>query len=94
MTDVQNLHVHVTDDCGFVPQVSKLGQLKELLTPFEYEHIEVFPSILRILPDLMYYFWKNPSVTFDTIYVHRVLDNATISLTWEGFWLHLKYDRL
>jgi len=81
----------------FPMNAEKIPKLKSLLTPFEFQHIESFPSILRLLvvqdliTDLMQY---NPSQldTLKSICFYRVIDNAEITMDAHNFWIHLNYQ--
>lgn len=80
----------------FPMTMDKLPQLESLLTPFEFSHVEAFPSVLRLLAegsllDLL-------SDNFDSLSklkqlsFHRVLDNALMTMDADNFWIQLNYQ--
>ena len=92
------LHSIMGVGTNFFPMsADKIPKLKSLLTPFEFKHIESFPSILRLLvvqdliTELMQYD-TNKLDTLESIQFHRVIDNSEISLDGPSFWIHLNYQ--
>ena len=91
------LHSIMGVGTNFFPMtIDKIPKLKSLLTPFEYNHIEMFPSMLRL------YFYGPLRYELETFSVkqlqniskiecHRVIDNKLIEMTGEDFWIQLNY---
>lgn len=79
----------------FAMSVDKLPKLKERLTAFEVHHIELFPSILRLLYDgkLIPELRKNIDRldNLSALRCHRVIDNQTITTSAEDLWINLNY---
>lgn len=80
----------------FAMEANKIPLLRPLLSEQEWQQVEAFPSILRLLYDLPLRkelqanrerFSKLESVRF-----HRVIDNASLSLSAEEFWIQLNYQ--
>ena len=80
----------------FAMTADKIPALRGLMTPWEWTQVQAFPSVLRLLyagplrqelrenahrPDAI------ASVTF-----HRVIDNASITLSGEDLWIALNYQ--
>jgi hypothetical protein len=74
----------------------KLPQLESLLTPFEFSHVEAFPSVLRLLAEGS--LLDRLTSDFDSLgklhqlSFHRVLDNALVTLDAENVWIQLNYQ--
>lgn len=83
-----------TNTFAMVPE--KIPALREMLSPFEWTHIEAFPSVLRLLYDggLRKALHDNLHRTgaLDQIHFHRVIDNAPITLSGEDLWIQLNYQ--
>jgi hypothetical protein len=91
------LHSIMGVGTNFFPMtIDKIPQLKNLLTSFEYRHIEMFPSMLRL------YFYgplryelesmsKEQLASLTSIQCHRVIDNKVIQMNGENFWIQLNY---
>ena len=80
----------------FAMEAKKIPQLQALVDEEEWLHIESFPSVLRLLyaGELNQQLRKNAgrldrlqSVTF-----HRVIDNASITMPADQFWVQLNYQ--
>lgn len=74
----------------------KLPQLESLLTPFEFTHVEAFPSLLRLLAegsllDLLTNKLDN-LCKFRQLSFHRVLDNNLVIMDADNFWIQLNYQ--
>lgn len=80
----------------FAMDKAKIPALRAHVTPFEWTHIEAFPSVLRLLyagplrrelrarldrPDAL-----------REISLHRVIDNAPITLSGDDLWIALNYQ--
>lgn len=79
----------------FAMDVAKLPQLKALLTDFEAMHVEVFPSILRLLynAELLAELEQNMHRLGDlkALQCHRVIDNEVLTIDAANFWINLNY---
>ena len=80
----------------FAMTADKMDQLQALVTPDEWAHIAAFPTVLRLLyagdlreelRDRM-----NQLDQLTGIEMHRVLDNAPITLTAEQLWVNLNFQ--
>jgi hypothetical protein len=75
---------------------NKLPQLESLLSPFEFAHVEAFPSVLRLLAEgslLDHLTDKVDSLgKLQKLSFHRVLDNALVTMDAEHFWIQLNYQ--
>ncbi len=80
----------------FAMEADKIPALRELMTPFEWTHVEAFPSMLRLLYDLPLRreLWSNVSRldTLESIRFHRVIDNESLSMSAEDFWVQLNFQ--
>jgi hypothetical protein len=77
----------------FPMDASKIPKLKGLLTEFEYQHIEAFPSFVRLIATkklLTELSGKDLSKLLGITF-YRVIDNAEISLDAESMWIQLNY---
>lgn len=80
----------------FAMTADKMARLQELVTPDEWAHIEAFPSVLRLLysgelrQELRDRLNQLDELT--SIQMHRVIDNAPITLTAEQLWVNLNYQ--
>jgi hypothetical protein len=80
----------------FAMSVDKIPELRALLTAEDWTHVQAFPSVLRLLygnglrPEL----WAQLSQmdALDSVVLHRVIDNAPLTLTAADFWLQLNYQ--
>ncbi len=80
----------------FAMDKSKIPALRALMTPFDWTHVEAFPSVLRLLyaGDLraemrreLHRLGSIREVSFQ-----RVIDNAPITISAEDFWIALNYQ--
>ncbi|KAI9028770.1 hypothetical protein DFJ74DRAFT_500606 [Hyaloraphidium curvatum] len=91
------LHSIMGVGTNFFPMtVDKVPELKGLLTEDEYRHIEAFPSVLRLV-NTKKLLEELQSRAADagrlrSVRMHRVIDNAEITLTGEELWTHLNYQ--
>ncbi len=80
----------------FAMEASKIPALQGLLEPFDWRHVEAFPSVLRLLygPSLRPELWANRHRLEDleSLTLRRVIDNAEITLSAEDFWIQLNYQ--
>lgn len=89
------LHSIMGVGTNFFPmKKDKIPKLKSLLSDFEYQHIEAFPSILRLLyaRDLLDELLTTPFDKLnrlEKIDFFRVIDNANLSMSAEQFWIHI-----
>lgn len=79
---------------SFAMHVSKLPKLEALLRPTDFEHVQAFPSILRLLyvGDLRRELRANLGRELRSISMHRVIDNRPIELSGEQFWEAMSYQ--
>merc|ERR1712151_1143391 len=74
----------------------KLPQLESLLTPFEFSHVEAFPSVLRLLAEgslLDMLSNRLDSLSeLKQLAFHRVLDNKLVTMDADNFWIQLNYQ--
>jgi hypothetical protein len=82
----------------FAMTAERIPTLKALMNDSEWTHVESFPSVLRLLYDLPLRaeLWGNVERldALESIRLHRVIDNAEITLTGEGFWAQLNYQMI
>ena len=80
----------------FAMTADKIPQLKALLTDFEWRQTEAFPSVLRLLyagtlrnelRENLHRLDQLSGISF-----HRVIDNESIELSAEDFWIALNYQ--
>lgn len=80
----------------FPMTVDKEPTLRSMLNSDEYLHVQVFPSILRLLytRKLLAELTMNMEHldNLKTVTFHRVIDNKGISLTASQLWVHLNYQ--
>ena len=80
----------------FAMTAEKIPELQSLVNDFEWRQIEAFPSILRLLyvGELRKELWKNihRADELKEIRLHRVIDNESIVMTGEEFWIQLNYQ--
>jgi len=80
----------------FAMEAAKLPDLRALLTPFEIQHVEAFPSFLRLLyqPAFLGELEQNISRLdqLESVSYHRVIDNERQSMAAEDFWIQLNYQ--
>ncbi|MEM7156767.1 MAG: hypothetical protein AAF799_28215 [Myxococcota bacterium] len=80
----------------FAMEASKIPALRKLMTPFEWTHVEAFPSILRLLYDLPLRRELRSNLsrldTLESVRFHRVIDNLPITMSAEEFWVQLNFQ--
>ncbi|MFO0616198.1 MAG: hypothetical protein U0414_26630 [Polyangiaceae bacterium] len=80
----------------FAMDKSKIPRFRALVSPFEWTHIEAFPSLLRLLyaGDLRRELRENLGrlSALRGIRFRRVIDNEPIELTAEDLWIGLNYQ--
>lgn len=80
----------------FAMDKHKIPALRELVTDFEWTHIEAFPSLLRLLyagglrRELRANLHRAGSLS--EIRFHRVIDNAPITMSGDDLWIALNYQ--
>ncbi len=80
----------------FAMDRAKIPALRGLVTPFEWTHIEAFPSVLRLLyaGDLRRELRRNLNRpdALRALHLTRVIDNAPIELGAADIWIALNYQ--
>lgn len=80
----------------FAMDKSKIPRFRELVSPFEWTHIEAFPSLLRLLyaGDLRRELRQNLHRVdaLRRIRFRRVIDNEPIEMSAEDFWIGMNYQ--
>jgi hypothetical protein len=80
----------------FAMTADKIDALRPLMTPFEWSHTEAFPSVLRLLyaGELRAELRANAdrAGALQSIRMHRVIDNASITLSGQDLWIALNYQ--
>lgn len=80
----------------FAMKADKIPALRELMTPFDWTHTEAFPSVLRLLYAGPLRRELRENVTradaLKSIRFHRVIDNASITMSGEDLWVALNYQ--
>jgi hypothetical protein len=80
----------------FAMEAAKIPQLKELVTDFEFRHIEAFPTVLRLLylGQLVDELKSNShrAGKLRSITMYRVIDNAPIEMSGADLWIQLNYQ--
>ena len=80
----------------FAMPKEKIPALRALLSDFDWRHVEVFPSVLRLLYDLPLRRELRESVDrldrLHSIRLHRVIDNAPIELPAADLFIQLNYQ--
>ena len=80
----------------FAMTADKIPALRELMTPFEWTHVEAFPSVLRLLYDepLRAELWAHAGdlSKLESIRFKRVIDNAAIEMSADDFWIQLNFQ--
>jgi tetratricopeptide (TPR) repeat protein len=80
----------------FAMTAKKIPVLRPLMTPWEWTHVQAFPSVLRLLyagplrQELRKHAQRADTIV--SISFHRVIDNALITLSAEDFWIALNYQ--
>lgn len=80
----------------FAMDKAKIPALRQLVSAFEWTHIEAFPSVLRLLyaGDLRKELRENlhrPDAIREVRF-RRVIDNEPITMSGEDFWIALNYQ--
>lgn len=79
----------------FAMPASEIDTLRGLVSPFVFRHVEAFPSVLRLLyTDLLDRLRAEAHRLDDLVEIrmHRVIDNAPISLSADDLWIALNYQ--
>ncbi|TVQ94257.1 MAG: hypothetical protein EA397_02335 [Deltaproteobacteria bacterium] len=80
----------------FAMPAQKIPNLRDLLDPFDFEHTQAFPSVLRLLyaGELREELRANAhrADALRSLSMHRVIDDAPIELTGENIWISLNYQ--
>jgi hypothetical protein len=80
----------------FAMSVDKIPALEALMTPFDWTHVEAFPSMLRLLYDLPLRRELRANLErldkLSGIRFQRVIDNAPLTLEAEDLWVQLNYQ--
>lgn len=80
----------------FAMPKGKIPALKALLSDFDWRHVEAFPSVLRVLYDLPLRRELRENLSrlgsLESIRLHRVIDNAPITLSAEDLFVQLNYQ--
>ncbi len=80
----------------FAMTADKIPALRELMTPFEWTHVEAFPSLLRLLYDLPLRRELRANVArldaLESIRFHRVIDNEPLTMSAEDLWVQLNFQ--
>ena len=74
-------------------EAEKIPQLASMLTPDEMAHVQAFPSIIRIGPQLCTELRAHlgKKTLLQGINFHRVIDNEAIHLSASQLWVQLNY---
>lgn len=81
----------------FPMPLEHLPELRSMLTEFEFVHIQMFPTMLRLLyagelmDELVGYSAEKLS-RLSCIRAHRVIDNEKIELSGTDFWIQLNFQ--
>lgn len=80
----------------FAMGAEKMPALEKLMTAPEWEQTAAFPSVLRLLyaGELRKELWAKAEQagSLQSVSMHRVIDNAPITLSAEAFWEALNYQ--
>lgn len=80
----------------FAMTADKIPKLRPLMTPWEWQQVEAFPSVLRLLfvgqlgKELLANAHRADALA--SISFYRVIDNAPITLSGEDLWVALNYQ--
>ncbi len=80
----------------FAMDKSKIPRLRGLMSPFDWTHVEAFPSVLRLLyageirAELRGRIHRSNAVR--EVSFRRVIDNEPIVMSGEDFWIALNYQ--
>ncbi len=79
----------------FAMRADQIPALKELLTDFESQQIEVFPSILRLFYDGFFLDELEQNIgrldQLESLELNRVIDNEPLIVDAENMWINLNY---
>lgn len=79
----------------FAMNISKMEQLRALVSEFEFKHISAFPSFLRLMYEPSFFQSildnKDNLDQLKGIRFHRVIDNQEMELSAEDLWIQLNY---
>jgi hypothetical protein len=77
----------------FPMEAEKIPMLASILTPDEMDHVQAFPSILRLVAPLTTALRKNlhRKQHLQSIKFHRLIDNEVITLSGQQLWVQLNY---
>lgn len=79
----------------FPMSADKVPQLRSMLTDFEFLHVQSFPTVLRLLyGGLLQDLTKSLGSldTLESVTFHRLLDNESLQMDAESFWIQLNYQ--
>ncbi|MCE9599065.1 MAG: hypothetical protein K8S54_13965 [Spirochaetia bacterium] len=79
----------------FAMAKEKIPRLQPLMDPSEWNHVQAFPSVLRLLYDnaLFQELKENPERdNLKEVHFHRVIDNEPIQMSGKDFWVQLNYQ--
>lgn len=78
----------------FAMKAELIPELRKHLTPFEWRHIEAFPSVLRLLYQntLIPAMAQSQCDLITGLRCHRVIDNAPIELSAQDLYIQLNYQ--
>jgi len=80
----------------FALAAEKMNDLSTLIAPPAWRHVQVFPSMLRLLYDLRLRRALRANLerldALKAVRCHRVIDNAPLELDADTFWVHLNYQ--
>lgn len=74
----------------------KIPRLKPLMSEFEWNHVQSFPSVLRLLYDMNIFKQLKADMhrldSLKEVRFRRVIDNEPITMSGKDFWIHLNYQ--
>jgi len=80
----------------FAMTAEKIPALRELLSEFEWAHVEAFPSVLRLLYDFPLRRELRANIdrfsALDSIEFRRVIDNEPVTMSGEELWTQLNFQ--
>lgn len=80
----------------FAMEAKKIPTLESLMDEFEWTHVASFPSMLRLLYDVRLRKELRRNIhrldELDGIRFYRVIDNASLTMSAEDFWIQLNYQ--
>ncbi len=79
----------------FAMDAGKLPELKRLLSDFEVEQVQLFPSTLRLFYNSDFLDELELNIhridTLAALHVNRVIDNEALTVSAESLWINLNY---